>query len=127
MAWFKVDDQLHGHPKPRKAGLAAMGLWSLAGSHCAAYKSDGFVPTWYIDSWPRGRRLASELITAGLWQPAEHNGLPGYRFHDWDDYQPTADEIERDREASRIRQKNRRERLRQKSIEQAKAGINGHA
>lgn len=126
MAWFKTDDQLHGHPKPRKAGLEAMGLWIVAASHSISYKGDGFVPAWYIDSWPKGRRLAGKLVDAGLWSESEKDGLSGYLFHDWEHYQPTADEIERDREASRLRQRNRRERLRQSSLEQAKAAANGN-
>lgn len=123
MAWFKVDDQLHGHPKPRSAGLEAMGLWSVAGSHSMAYKGDGFVPGWYVDSWPRGRRLAAKLVAARLWHEGERDGVPGYLFHDFEDYQPTSDEIEKDREASRVRQRNRRERMRQANLQNA----NGNA
>lgn len=127
MAWFKVDDQLHGHPKPRKAGLEAIGLWTVAGSHTMAYKGGGFVPTWYVDSWPKGRKLAAQLVDANLWKPGEKDGLPGFYFHDFHDYQPTADEIERDREASRIRQKNRRERLRQAAFATANSNGSSHA
>lgn len=124
MGWFKVDDQLHGHPKPRRAGLEAIGLWAVAGSHSSAYKGDGFVPAWYIDSWPKGKKLAAQLVAAGLWTPGEKDGLQGYYFHDWDDYQPTSDELERDREASRLRQKNHRERLRQAALKSAMNGQN---
>lgn len=44
MPWFKVDDQLHSHPKPRRASLAALGLWTLSGSYSMAYKLDGSHP-----------------------------------------------------------------------------------
>lgn len=127
MAWFKTDDQLHSHPKPRRAGLEAMGLWIVAGSHSTAYKGEGFVPAWYIDSWPRGKKLAAQLVAARLWEEGEKDGLPGYVFHDWEHFQPTAEEVEREREASRLRQKNRRERLRQAALEKARAEANGHA
>ena len=130
MAWFKVDDQLHGHPKARRAGLEAMGLWSLAGSQSIAYKLNGFVPQWYIDSWPKGKRLAAQLVSADLWEPAQQDGLDGFMFHDWSHFQPSADEIERDRENSRIRQRNRRERMRSggqqnqdQQAEQTRGGI----
>jgi len=43
MPWFKVDDALHSHPKTRKAGLAAMGLWVVAGSFSASYMTSGFI------------------------------------------------------------------------------------
>ena len=112
MPHFKVDDMLHSHPKPRRAGLEAMGLWALAGSHCMAYKSDGFVPTWFVASWPRGPKLAAQLVTAGLWFLDAQDNQPGWRFHDWDDVQLTAAEIEADREHSRERQRKYRATLR---------------
>ena len=113
MTWFKVDDTLHSHPKPRKAGLQAMGLWTLAGSYCMAYKTDGFVPDYYITSWPRGRHLADQLVKAGQWEVGEKDGEAGWFFHDWFDYQPSSDEIEADRVYARERQRKRREKLRE--------------
>lgn len=113
MPWFKVDDTLHSHPKPRRAGLPAMGLWTVAGSFSMSYKQDGFVPDWYVVSWPSGRRHAAKLVAAGKWYPAEKDGEKGWRFHDWLDYQPSAAEIEADREHSRDRQRKRRQRLRE--------------
>lgn len=41
MAWFKVDDKLHSHPKLYRASLRAMGLWVLAGSWCSDQLTDG--------------------------------------------------------------------------------------
>ena len=124
MAWFKSDDQLHSHPKARKAQLEAMGLWAVAGPYSSGYKLDGFVPVHYVTSWPKGKALAGRLVTAGLWHVNEP-GLgcscipedadltePGWRFHDFLDYNPTADEVERERKAARIRQQRLRERRR---------------
>jgi len=108
MAWFRVDDQLHGHPKARQAGLAAMGLWSLAGSYSASYGLAGDVPAHYVAGWPNGRKLAQALVACGLWETTEN----GWRFHDWDDYQPSADEIEEARAAARRRQREHRQKLR---------------
>src|SRR3954447_24779403 len=113
MPWFKVDDTLHSHPKTRKAGLEAIGMWSVAGSYCMAYKTDGFVPEWFVGSWPKGRKLADELVKAGKWEMGEKDGEAGWFFHDWFDYQPSADEIEADREHARDRQRRHRERLRE--------------
>lgn len=114
MPYFKVDDQLHAHPKPRKAGLEAMGLWALAGSYSMAYKLDGFVPTFLVAAWPRGPKLAAQLVTANLWSMAVKDGEPGWQFHDWEDVQLTAAEIEADREHARNRQRKYRETLRSK-------------
>lgn len=113
MPWFKVDDTLHSHPKPRKAGLEAMGLWVLAGSYSMAYKTDGFVPEWFVASWRNGRKLADVLVKAGKWELGEKDGEGGWFFHDWLDFQPSSDEIEADREHARERQRKRRQKLRE--------------
>lgn len=109
MPWFKVDDQLHSHPKSRSAGLAAMGLWTLCGAHAMAYKTDGFVPRWFVVSFTNGSRHANQLVKAGLWEQVENDG---WQFHDWADFQPSSEEIERDRNAARERQRRSRERRR---------------
>lgn len=113
MPFFRTDDQMHGHPKARRAGLAAVGLWDMSGSHSMAYKTDGFVPEWFVTSWPGGRKAAETLVSVGLWHTATRDGEDGYQFHDWLDYQPSADEIERDRERARHRQRESRRRLRE--------------
>lgn len=110
MPWMKVDDALHSHPKARRAGLAAMGLWTLAGSWAMSYKTDGFVPAWYVSSHPSGRRHATTLVEAGLWTPSTRDGEDGWDFHDWTDYQPSATDIEADRERARERQRASRAR-----------------
>jgi hypothetical protein len=113
MPWFKVDDQLQNHPKTRKAGLAAIGLWTVSGSFSMCYKTDGFVPDWYVAGWPQGRKLADQLVKVGKWEIGEKDGDPGWYFHDWLDYQPSADEIEQDRENARERQRKRRAKIRE--------------
>lgn len=111
--WFKVDDTLHSHPKSRSAGLAAMGLWSLAGSYCSQYVTEGFVPEWFVIAWPSGKKHATSLVRAGLWFVSECAGETGWQFHDWDHYQMTREEIERDRELNRERQRRFREKRRE--------------
>ena len=106
MAWYKVDDQLHSHPKARRAGLEAMGLWTLAGSHCMSYLTDGFVEEWFIDSWPHGRDLASRLVAVGLWLVVDG----GWQFHDWEKYQPTKVSVQSDRAAAAERKRRQRAR-----------------
>ena len=111
MAWFKIDDTFHSHPKVRRAGAAAVGVWATAGAFSSAYKADGFVPVWWVQGWGKtGTTAARKLVEVGLWDEAEQDGETGYQFHDWADYQPTSEEIERDREAARQRQRRSRER-----------------
>lgn len=109
--WFKTDDTLHAHPKARRAGVAAMGLWVLAGSWSMSYKTDGFVPDWFVGSFPEGMDLAGRLTAATLWVPATRDGENGWSFHDWEDYQPSSDEIEKGRRNARERQRRHRERI----------------
>jgi hypothetical protein len=102
MPWFKADDKLHEHRKPRIAGKAAMGVWILAGSWSADNTQDGFVPERVLSRWGT-KRDAAALVAAGLWCPGEHEGESGYWFHDWPEYQMTKDEVEANRAAARER------------------------
>jgi hypothetical protein len=115
MTWVKVDDTLHGHPKARRAGLEAMGLWVVAASWSAAYKQDGYVSADFVATWPKGKKLAASLVAVGLWT-LDPNGH-GWWFHDWLDYQPSAAEIEAERLAARERQ--RRHRARRRAAQEA--------
>lgn len=110
MPFFNVDDHFHGHPKRRKAGWAAIGLWTTAGSWCRAYKRDGFVPMDLIGEW-KAKRLADRLVECGLWFESVQNGERGYQFHDWLDLQTASDEVEKQREKARDRQRRRRAKL----------------
>lgn len=77
---FLVDDSFHSHPKQLAASLAAVGLWSVAGSWSNEHLTDGFVPDHVLQSLARGQvELAKELVSAGLWQRIKG----GYRFHQW--------------------------------------------
>lgn len=89
MAWFNADDKMHSHPKSRIAGLEAMGLWLLAGTYCTDYLTDGEVPEWFVESWPRGKQLAGKLVKAGFWEAAED----GWQFLSWAEYQRTKEQV----------------------------------
>lgn len=100
MPWFKVDDGFHGHPKVVELSLEAVGVWTLAGSWCAAYLTDGEIGLKSIQRLGGGKEQADELVYAGLWLEP----LPGlYQFKDWDDYQPLKETVEAEREAARER------------------------
>lgn len=110
MSWFKVDDKLHSHKKAARAGVAAMGLWTVAGSWCADHLTDGFVPDYIAHRLAPGSAddLAMALVDAGLWTFDEEDGDKGWRFNDWDDYQPTRDEVEAKREQERDKKRRQR-------------------
>ena len=120
MAFFSVDDGAHGHPKHRAAGLPAVGLWTLAGSYCRAYKLDGQIPGWYVKSWANGTKIAAVLVDVGLWHGAGHEckkcpqptDSEGWIFHDWRDIHDSPEAIELQRQKGRERQRKRRETMR---------------
>lgn len=89
----------------RAAGLSALGLWSMAGAYSMRgdVLSDGWVPQHFVDTWPGGKRAASALVKVGLWSPEERDGLPGYRFHDFLDFQRAAQKIQAERRSARDR------------------------
>lgn len=105
MTWFKVDDHLHSHRKTMRAGTEAMGLWVLAGSWSAAEESDGWVPDYVLGRLvgANGVHLADQLVSAGLWENDTMDGEDGYRFREWQDYQPTREQLEAKREQARER------------------------
>jgi hypothetical protein len=93
MGWFKIDDQLFGHPKvlsidPRRR-LAAIGLFTLAGSWSSAHLTDGVIPEQLVSSMQATRKQCESLVSAGLWDVHPQ----GYVFHDWADYNPTRAEV----------------------------------
>src|SRR5690606_3789897 len=100
MTWFKVDDSFHSHPKVLAASPAALGLWVVAGSWSGANLSDGFVPDHVLPRLlPDAATLARELVACGLWRRTRG----GYRFHDWEHYNPKRSEVEEERRAARER------------------------
>lgn len=98
MTWFKVDDKLHDHRKTRAAGKAAMGVWVLAGSWSADNLTDGFIPATILPRWGT-KADATKLVKVGLWLVDEQDGESGWRFHDWEQAQPTRAQKLAEREA----------------------------
>ena len=96
MTWGKLDDRLHSHPKARRAGLEAMGLWVMGLSFCNAYSTDGHIGRADVEAIA-GRRpdaLAARLVTAGLWEPTDD----GWCYHDFHEYNPSAQEVAAERQ-----------------------------
>lgn len=112
MPWFKVDDMLHNHRKLRwlkrmaipqtrrnKAieayvvKLASVGLWTTCGSWASDAGTGGFVPADVVEVHDPLQIFATKLVEVGMWERSVVDAEPGYRFHDWDDYQPTLAEV----------------------------------
>lgn len=104
MTWFKVDDGFYDHPKVLGLDVAAVGLWTLAGSYCARHLTDGVISERQIRAIGGTRRQAEKLVAAGLWSVDEASASARrYVFNDWRDFQPTRDDVLSKREEARRR------------------------
>lgn len=104
MTWFRVDDGFHSHPKvlaiPRGAArLRAVGLWTALGSWCAKHLTDGEFAKHMVAEHGGTAAEVRHLVAVNLWEPTE----TGYRFVDWDGWNPTRETVEADRAAARER------------------------
>ncbi len=102
--FFQIDDQFHVNQKAkalaRKAlmndfrGLAALGLWTMAGSMCQAVGTDGVTEIEDLVSITLNHsvavELADQLVSAGLWHAPGHEcercpevDAGTYLYHDW--------------------------------------------
>lgn len=99
MTWGRLDDGLHSHVKPMRAGLEAMGLWALCQSWCSDKETDGRIPREVVAKLAGGEdradRLGAQLVAAGLWEVVDG----GWLFHDWADYNPLHRDLVRERKA----------------------------
>lgn len=111
MPWFKIDDAFHGHPKVMELSPAAVGVWTLSGTWCANYLTDGEIKPGVVSRFGGTPEMIQELVSAGLW--IERNGA--YHFKDWEDYQPMKADVEAEREAARERM--RAARAKKKGVE----------
>lgn len=100
---FRVADTAPEHPKLRAVGLAAVGLWATAGAYAMRELTDGWVPEYWVLTWPSGKAQAAKLVSVGLWRREPRKGIAGYGFHDWTDYQRPAEKIAKERAEARER------------------------
>lgn len=89
MAWGKVDDRLHSHPKWRRASKGARALWTTALSWCSSFPSDGIVPTHMLAALDGTPAEAKSLVDAGLWVKRDD----GWAFHEWSERNPDASSV----------------------------------
>src|SRR3989304_2133673 len=99
MSWAKIDDNFYDHPKVVAAGTEGIALFVCALSYSSRYLTDGFIPA------PQVRRLietddperaAQRLVAVGLWDQT----AGGYHIHDYLKYNPSAAQVQADRDAT---------------------------
>jgi hypothetical protein len=99
LTWFRVDDGFADHPKTLGVSLAAIGLWTKAGAWSAKHLTNGSVPMAAVLALGGTKKLAAELVAAGLWVDAAN----GYAFHEWLNHQPSRDQVMTRRASTRER------------------------
>lgn len=124
MTWFRVDDKFPTHRKvlslprgPRR--LAAVGAWTLAGAWVSGSSHDGVVPSYVLDDLGIPPKVAVDLVTAGLWEATDD----GYLVHDYPDYNPSKEQVDRDRAAAAERQRRGREKQRSRRDSSVTNGV----
>jgi hypothetical protein len=118
MAWFALDDGFDTHPKVRKAGNAAVGLFVRLGVHATRHLTEGHLDGDIVRQYgtePNVRKLiavgmlhASGHACPRCQQPADGD----YVIHDYLDYNKSRAQIEAAREAARKRQQKGRDTAR---------------
>ena len=98
MAWVKLDDSMPHHPKVMAAGPQAFALDVAGICYSNKHDLDGFIPEASLSAlYPAltsPRRWAAKLVEVGRWHPVDG----GWRIHDIDDYQPSAESQKAKRE-----------------------------
>ena len=100
MPYARVDVSLDGHPKAEQLSDAALGLWLRGLVYASRLKTDGYLPSSWVQLHVRSaarRREARELVERGWW----HRNADGYLIHDYLDWQRSAAEISADTERKR--------------------------
>ena len=106
MPWFRVDDDAGTHPKLLAAGDSAVGLWVRAGAYSARYLTEGHITRRALRALGGTQRQVQRLLDARLW--VEDPDGDGWRFWQWDDRQPTREEVAESRRKARERQQRSR-------------------
>ncbi len=108
MPWGKMDDKFHRNRKVKalrrkKGGRTALGVWAYWWSWCLDDSElTGVVPVEELEG--EDAKAADLLVEVGLWDIVPE----GYRFHDFDEYNPSKQQVEAKREADRKRAADRR-------------------
>jgi hypothetical protein len=106
LPWWKVCDQADSNPKLSALSDAALRLWFQGGVYCARSLSDGHIPAdraagmAFQVAMRNGDAAAWEGLIEELCTPIEGYEAPlwhrredgSYRLHDWEVYNPNADE-----------------------------------
>lgn len=78
MAWFKIDDGFHNHPKIYAVGNAAAGLFVRCGSYCGQHLTDGLVPKAVAQGYGTSAEIRKLLDVGLLVEKGGDYAIPDY-------------------------------------------------
>lgn len=107
MTWIKLEDSFVDHPKVADAGHHAGWLYVCGLCYCSRHLTDGRIPKSVVPrltDLPKPVLAARRLVEVGLW--LDYGEC--YQVHDYDDYQRSAKQVDRDRELARERKRHQR-------------------
>jgi hypothetical protein len=119
MPWFALDDGFDTHPKVRKAGNAAAGLFCRLGAHSAKHLTEGKIDASVVRDYGTPATVR-KLVDVGMLHPYGHDcprceqpAEGGFVMHDFLIYNRSRKQIEAAREHGRKRQQKGRDRARE--------------
>jgi 5-methylcytosine-specific restriction endonuclease McrA len=112
VTWGKLSDTLHSHPKWTGLSVDGKAMWATAVSYCSAHLTNGDVsavehlPVIAMETFGmtpsalrKAQKAAQELVQRRLWELRPE----GWRFHDWKDCNPTAQQVKQKKKKDRRR------------------------
>ncbi|WBL18491.1 hypothetical protein [Citricoccus sp. NR2] len=96
LPWVRLDSRLPSNPKvlellSRTGGHKAAFAYICGLSYCGDKGTFGDIPSAALPFLHATKREANLLVKVGLWTATE----TGYKVHDWDDYQPSRQYVDR--------------------------------
>ncbi|WP_060887637.1 hypothetical protein [Streptomyces caniscabiei] len=134
MPWFALDDGFDSHPKVRKAGNAAVGLFVRLGVHATKHLTEGHLDADIVRDYGTPATVR-KLISVGMLHASGHDckrceqpAEDGYVIHDYLDYNKSRAQIEAAREHARKRQQKGRDNARaNRNSRDSRANLNGNS
>ena len=108
MTWTKLDDSFYDNPKIVEAGNEVAGAFARSLSYCGRHNTDGKLPKAVGDNIAIRKRVIDSLLELGLWVADGRQ----YFIPDYLEFNPSAEQVEKDREAARERMRELRKNKR---------------
>lgn len=123
MVWQKIDDQFGISRKvikiPKRQRLQCIGLWTLAGNYSVRALTNGVLEPHELAELDAPAAVVAELVRVELWHAHKHTcpacvpvPVGGAVIHDFLHYNPSREQVQKEREAERVRKASQRDKRR---------------